>query len=95
MLQIFSESYFICTPSICLRLFARYVILLAGNATVTFPERPTETLSIKAGDMLIAADILDTSTLGHETVWQGGSVALQVPFNPGFIPDHDTSPGSC
>ncbi|EDR06672.1 small secreted protein [Laccaria bicolor S238N-H82] len=73
----------------------QYVILLAGNATVTFPERPTESLSIKTGDMLIAADVLGTSALGHETVWQGGSVAVQVPFEPGFIPDHHTSPGSC
>ena len=62
---------------------------------MTFPGRPTETLNIKAGDILIAADVLGTSSLGHETVWQGGSVALQVPFKPGFIPDHHTSPGSC
>jgi hypothetical protein len=76
-------------------VLARYVIVLAGNATVTFPGRPTETLNIKAGDMLIAADVPGTSSLGHETVWQGGSVAVQVPFKSGFIPDHHSSPGSC
>ena len=95
MLQIFSERYFIRSPSRCLRVFARYVIVLAGSATVSFPGRPTETLNIKAGDMLIAADVPSTSLLGHETVWQGGSVVLQVPFKAGFIPDHHSSPGSC
>ncbi|KIK62549.1 hypothetical protein GYMLUDRAFT_42018 [Collybiopsis luxurians FD-317 M1] len=74
----------------------QWVALLSGEGNVNFPQSPaTPNLTINAGDLLIAVDTVGTSTIGHRTVWNGGSVVLQMPFGVGFVPDHKTIEGAC
>lgn len=68
---------------------------LSGNGTVVFPNKTDETLAIPAGSVIIAVDTTATSKFGHRTFWEGGSVVVQLPFQDGFIPPHNTSRGAC
>jgi len=74
---------------------AQWVVALHGNGTVTFPNRTDQVLHIMTGDILIAVDTPAVSTFGHRTVWEGGSIALQIPFAPGSVPLHNTTLGGC
>lgn len=72
------------------------MLLLAGKGNINFPESPaTPNLTFNSGELLIAVDTPGTSVVGHRSVWSGGSIAVQMPFAPGFIPDHKTIEGAC
>ncbi|KAJ7605344.1 hypothetical protein FB45DRAFT_879599 [Roridomyces roridus] len=71
----------------------QYVIVLTGEGELSFPSADpadsslTGNYTLSAGDILMAVDTADTSTRGHNTVWQAGSSALQMPFD-GPVPNH-------
>ncbi|KAL0059837.1 hypothetical protein AAF712_013374 [Marasmius tenuissimus] len=74
----------------------RWVVLLAGQGNINFPDSPsTPNLTVNAGEILIAVDTPGTSDVGHRSVWNGGTIALQLPFEPGFVPAHKTVKGAC
>ncbi|KAJ8096294.1 hypothetical protein PM082_011449 [Marasmius tenuissimus] len=75
---------------------AQWVVLLAGQGNINFPDSPsTPNLTVNAGEILIAVDTPGTSDVGHRSVWNGGTIALQLPFEPGFVPAHKTVKGAC
>ncbi|KAF5392195.1 hypothetical protein D9757_001523 [Collybiopsis confluens] len=75
---------------------AQWVAVLTGHGNVNFPQSPaTPNLTFGAGSLIIAMDTPGTSTIGHRTVWTGGSVVMQMPFAPGFVPEHKTIEGAC
>ncbi|EJF62597.1 small secreted protein [Dichomitus squalens LYAD-421 SS1] len=73
----------------------QYFFIIGGGGTITFPADPSETLSVKPGQLYIAVDSASTSDLGHHTVINGGSLVLQLPFSGGTIPSHTATSGQC
>ncbi|KAF7321061.1 MFS transporter [Mycena chlorophos] len=66
---------------------SQWVFALTGGATVTFPEH-SGGFSIPAGGIFISTDILGTSTLGHQTIWDAGTKFIQAPFANGAVINH-------
>nr|GAT58292.1 MFS transporter [Mycena chlorophos] len=66
---------------------SQWVFALTGGATVTFPEH-SGGFSIPAGGVFISTDILGTSTLGHQTIWDAGTKFIQAPFANGAVISH-------
>ncbi|KAJ7147588.1 small secreted protein [Mycena crocata] len=71
----------------------QYVFIMTGQGELSFPSADPEdsTLSgnytLLAGDILIAVDTAAVSARGHNSVWQPGTTALQMPF-AGDVPSH-------
>ncbi|KAF9077177.1 small secreted protein [Rhodocollybia butyracea] len=75
---------------------AQWVALLAGQGNINFPDSPhTPNLTFNSGELIIAVDTPGTSAVGHRSVWVGGTIALQMPFAPGFVPAHKTVESAC
>jgi len=74
---------------------SQWVITLSGSGKVTFPNKTDQSLELPPGSIAIAVDTPGTSEFGHRTVWEGGSQTIQLPFQDGFIPPHNASPGAC
>lgn len=74
---------------------AQWVILLSGQGNINFPESRTPNLTVTAPELLIAFDTPGTSKIGHRSVWRGGTSVIQMPFEPGFVPEHKTIDGAC
>jgi hypothetical protein len=75
---------------------AQWVALLAGEGNINFPDaHRTPNLTVSAGDILIAVDTPGTSAVGHRSVWLGGTIALQMPFKAGFVPNAKKIDGAC
>ncbi|KAJ7264110.1 hypothetical protein B0H12DRAFT_1102878 [Mycena haematopus] len=66
---------------------AQWVFALTGGVNVTFPEAPGG-FTVSAGGLFISADVLGTSTLGHQSIWAAGSIFIQAPFPDGVVVDH-------
>ncbi|KAF7309428.1 hypothetical protein MIND_00313600 [Mycena indigotica] len=69
---------------------AQYVFIMTGSGVLSFPtDNGTFTghYKISAGEILIAADVAGTSVQGHNSVWEAGTSAIQMPFADG-IPSH-------
>ncbi|KAH8923432.1 hypothetical protein BT69DRAFT_1219038 [Atractiella rhizophila] len=67
----------------------QYVVLLSGGVTVTFPNlTDSEPFRAYAGDILIATDVVGTSKVGHDSVWESGTETLQIPWKNGKAPGH-------
>lgn len=73
----------------------RFVLFISGLAHVTLPNTtvsPTTSAWIQGGKygLIIAADTSGVSKYGHATAYpsDADTVALQVPFRDGKIPDH-------
>jgi len=62
--------------------------MLMGGGNITFPDPTTPNLTVSPGELFIAADVAGTSTDGHRTVGDSGSVVLQMPFEEGAIVNH-------
>ncbi|KAJ6616998.1 hypothetical protein B0H10DRAFT_2218980 [Mycena sp. CBHHK59/15] len=71
----------------------QYVMIMTGRGELSFPSAKASdpTLSgnytLLAGDILIAVDTANVSKRGHNSVWQAGTTALQMPF-AGAVPSH-------
>ncbi|KAJ6525129.1 hypothetical protein B0H19DRAFT_971502 [Mycena capillaripes] len=71
----------------------QYVMMMTGIGELSFPSAdPADTTlsgnyTVHTGDILIAVDTADVSTRGHNSVWQAGTSALQMPFS-GDVPSH-------
>lgn len=74
---------------------AQYVVLLAGNGTISFPSGQTPDLLVRSNQILIAVDTPGTSAEGHNSLWAGGTRVLQMPFEGGVHPPHRTVKGKC
>ncbi|KAJ7679715.1 hypothetical protein B0H14DRAFT_3063255 [Mycena olivaceomarginata] len=72
---------------------SQYVMIMTGSGELSFPSAdPADTTlsgnyTVHAGDILIAVDTADVSARGHNSVWQAGTSALQMPFS-GDVPSH-------
>ncbi|KIK69498.1 hypothetical protein GYMLUDRAFT_507972 [Collybiopsis luxurians FD-317 M1] len=66
----------------------QWVVMLAGSANITFPDPTTPNLTVFPGELFIAADVAGTSTNGHSTVGDSGSIVLQMPFQDGTVVNH-------
>ncbi|KAJ7132409.1 hypothetical protein C8R44DRAFT_774001 [Mycena epipterygia] len=71
----------------------QYVLIMTGRGELSFPTAdpadPTlgGNYTLLAGDILIAVDTTAVSARGHNSVWQAGTTALQMPF-AGEVPSH-------
>ena len=66
------------------------MVLLAGSAKVSVPEREQEAvLSAGKNSVLIAVDTADVSEVGHVTEFLEETVLLQIPFAEGVVPQHE------
>ncbi|KAE9967854.1 hypothetical protein EG328_007946 [Venturia inaequalis] len=73
----------------------QFVLFMSGLAHVTLPNTtisPTTSAWVQGGKygLIIAADTSGVSKYGHATAYpsDADTVALQVPFKDGIIPDH-------
>ncbi|KIJ55667.1 hypothetical protein M422DRAFT_41598 [Sphaerobolus stellatus SS14] len=72
----------------------QWVTFLAGGGYVTLPATG-DRLWIKNGDLIIAKDTSIVSTIGHESTWFPGTVALQLPFYNGIVNHTVLHSGTC
>ncbi|KIJ37407.1 hypothetical protein M422DRAFT_50475 [Sphaerobolus stellatus SS14] len=62
----------------------QWVLILAGGGTVTLPTN-NQKLDIAQGSIIIASDTANVSELGHNSDWVPGTIAVQLPFENGFL----------
>ncbi|KAF8506433.1 hypothetical protein JB92DRAFT_2651281, partial [Gautieria morchelliformis] len=65
----------------------QWVLVLKGHGLVILPTT-NATLELDTGTIIIANDTKEMSSLGHNTKWSAGSVAVQLPFQGGRVPNH-------
>lgn len=70
------------------------MVLLNGAGTITFPNT-TEVLNFTAGEIIVAVDTAEYSASGHRSLWLGGTLALQLPFEGGVWPQRNATEGKC
>lgn len=74
--------------------YDRFFVILAGNATISFPDSKT-VLRVSAAELYVAADTADVSAHGHTTTVSRGARILQLPLLGGVVPAHSAVSGAC
>lgn len=75
---------------------ARFFVLLSGMAHITFPYNDQEAWVMEGVNGFLVAN--DVKGIGHYTTYPSDkeTVALQVPFEEGNVPDHEVlGRGAC